>query len=116
MAYNEALAEKVRSYLSSLPDIEEKPAFQGLAFMMNDKMLVGVRNDELMCRFDPELHDTLAASGNVREMVHRDKVVHGYLYVPLSLLKTRKNFEYWIGLAITYNETAQPSKKKKKKQ
>ncbi|WP_300601154.1 TfoX/Sxy family protein [Niabella sp.] len=116
MAYDEALAEKVRAHLSIFPGIEEKPAFQGLAFMMNDKMLLGVRNEELLCRFDPELHDALAASGNFREMMHRDKVVRGYLYVPVSLLKTKKDFQYWIGLATAYNETASTSKKRKRSQ
>lgn len=113
MAYDEALAQQLRSFLESIPGIEEKTAFQGLAFMLHNKMLVGLRNDELMCRFDPDLHDELAASGTYREMMHRNKVVKGYLYIPASGLKTKKDFRYWIGLAVAYNKTAKPSKKKK---
>jgi len=63
MAYDEALAQRLRSFLEIIPGIEEKAAFQRLAFMLHDKMLLRLCEDELICRFDPSLHEELVASG-----------------------------------------------------
>jgi len=30
----------------------------GLTFMVNNKMCVGIIKDEMMCRIDPDLHET----------------------------------------------------------
>jgi len=57
MAYDEALADRVRKKLAQLPNIEEKAMMGGLTFMYNNKMCVGIIKDELMCRIDPSLHD-----------------------------------------------------------
>jgi TfoX/Sxy family transcriptional regulator of competence genes len=59
MAYNEILAERIREQLAILPNIEEKAMMVGLTFMYNGKMCIGVIKDEMMCRIDPELHETV---------------------------------------------------------
>jgi TfoX/Sxy family transcriptional regulator of competence genes len=57
MACNEALADRIREKLATLPNAIEKKMMGGLTFMVNDKMCVGIMKDELMCRVDPDLHD-----------------------------------------------------------
>ena len=59
MAYNELLAKRVREIFVGLPNIEEKEMMGGLTFMFNNKMCVGIIKDELMCRIDPTLHNTV---------------------------------------------------------
>ena len=51
MAYNEQLAERVRTALGNEKNLEEKKMMGGLTFMVNEKMCVGVLKDELMCRW-----------------------------------------------------------------
>jgi TfoX/Sxy family transcriptional regulator of competence genes len=53
MAYNEALAQRVREALVAQPKVEEKKMMGGLTFMVNDKMCVGIVRDDLMARIDP---------------------------------------------------------------
>ena len=55
MAFSEQLANKVREVLINQKDITEKEMFQGLCFMVNGKMCVCVRDQELMCRIAPEI-------------------------------------------------------------
>jgi len=50
MAYDEAVAERVRSALGKNPDIVEKKMFGGLAFMLHGNMCCGVIGDRLMLR------------------------------------------------------------------
>ena len=42
MAYDEALAERVRELLSTRDDVEEKKMFGGLCFMVGGQMALGV--------------------------------------------------------------------------
>jgi len=48
MAYDEALAERIREVLSGSPEIAERKMFGGIAFMSNGNMAIGVSSDELM--------------------------------------------------------------------
>jgi len=57
MAYNEALADRIREKVCSILNVIKKKMMSGLTFMVNDKMSMGIIKDELMCRIDPDLHD-----------------------------------------------------------
>jgi hypothetical protein len=39
----------------------------------------------------------------------------GYIYVEEAGIKTKKDFEYWVGLSLDYNNRAKVTPKKKKK-
>lgn len=114
MAYDIKLADRVREYLAQATalDIEEKKMFRGLAFMVNDKMCVNVSGDNLMCRFDPALTEVLAERNGYLPMVMKGKEMKGYCYVEPSGFKTKKDFEFWIGICLDFNERAKSSKKK----
>jgi len=113
MAYNEGLADRVRKRLSKLPNIEEKAMMGGLTFMFNNKMCVGIIKDELMCRIDPGLHDVAVEKNGCRTMDFTKRPMKGYIMVDGNGMKTQKDFEYWIDLALDFNKKAKSSKRKK---
>ena len=113
MAYSETLAERVRKKLVELPNIEEKPMMGGLTFMFNNKMCVGIIKDELMCRIDPGLHDTVVEKNGCRTMDFTKRPMKGYIMVDDSAMKTQQDFDYWIDLALEFNQKAKSSKRKK---
>lgn len=113
MAYNEQLANRIREYLSELPTVVEKPMMGGLTFMYNDKMCVGIIKNELMCRIDPALHETVVEKNGCREMDFTKRSMKGYVMINEEGMKLKKDFSYWIELALEYNEKAKSSKKKK---
>jgi TfoX/Sxy family transcriptional regulator of competence genes len=57
MAYNENLADRIRTELSALRKVEEKKMMGGLTFMVNGKMCVGVASDDLRIRLAPEEYE-----------------------------------------------------------
>lgn len=114
MAYNQKLADRVRESLVSLQNIEEKEMMGGLVFMYNDKMCVGIIKDELMCRVAPELHDTLVEKNGCRTMDFTKRPMKGYILIEDVGMKTQKELDYWIGLALDFNKTAKSSKKSKR--
>jgi TfoX/Sxy family transcriptional regulator of competence genes len=113
MAFSEKLANRIRERLAALPNIEEKEMMGGLTFMYNDKMCVGIIKDELMCRIDPDLHEAAIAKTGCRIMDFTKRPMKGYVMVDDSGLKTQKDFDYWINLALDFNRKAKSSKRKR---
>jgi TfoX/Sxy family transcriptional regulator of competence genes len=113
MAYNLKLADRIRKRFSELPNIEEKEMMGGLTFMYNGKMCVGIIKDEMMCRINPDLHEQSVKMPGCRTMEFTNRPMKGYVMVAEEGLKSKKDFEYWISLALDFNKTAKSSKKKK---
>ena len=114
MAYNEKLADRIRERLAELPKIEEKEMMGGLTFMVNGKMCVGIIKDEMMCRIDPEIHEMAIEKTGCRTMDFTKKPMKGWIMVDESGMKSNKDLNYWIELALAYNKRAKSSKSKKK--
>ena len=114
MAYNKNLADRVRERMSELPNIEEKEMMGGLIFMYNRKMCVGIVKDELMCRIDPAIHDSEVEKTGCRTMDFTKRPMIGYILIDETGMKSKKDFDYWINLAIDFNQKAKASTKKRK--
>jgi hypothetical protein len=115
MAYDIALADRVREYLTQFPNlkIEEKKMFRGLTFMINGKMCVSVSGKNLMCRFDPGLAQDIAEKTGFLPMIMRGQKYKGYCYVEPIGFRSKKDFEYWINLCLDFNERAKASKRER---
>ena len=116
MAYNEKLADRTREIISRThQNIEEKKMFGGLCFMVNEKMCVGVEQQRLMVRLDPAEYNKAIEKEGCKPMNFTGKIMKGYVFVDIDALKTKKQLEYWLGLALEYNQVAKPSVKKRAK-
>jgi TfoX/Sxy family transcriptional regulator of competence genes len=115
MAYDAKLADRVRERIAEFhKNVQEKNMFGGLCFMVNDKMCVGVEKERLMLRIDPEKYDALIDKEGCMPMDFTGKPMKGFVFVDTDVLQTKKQLEYWIGLALEYNKIAKVSKKKRK--
>lgn len=112
MAYNEKLTKRVREALSHLTKVEEKRMFRGVAFMLNGKLCISAGDDELMFRIDPAIHDDVIKLKGVRTVIMKGKPYKGYVYVKEDILKTKPKLDYWINLALEFNEIAKSSRKR----
>lgn len=115
MAYSEKLSDRIRESIAHLSKVEERYMFGGVCYMLNDKMCVGVVDDEMMCRIGPDAYEEALEKRGCREMVFTGKPMRGYVYVSNEGMKSKKEFEYWIDLCVKFNKIAKASKKKKKK-
>jgi hypothetical protein len=114
MTYNIALAARIRAYFATQPHlkVEEKKMFQGLTFMIDDKMCVGVSKDNLMCRFSPSLQHEVAERIGYMPMLMKGKEFLGFCYVSEEGFQSNSDFAYWLGLCLAFNPEAKSSKKK----
>lgn len=113
MAYSEKLAGRIRERLADAKKVNEKEMMGGLTFMVNDKMCIGIIKDEMMCRIDPDLQDEVLSKNGCRIMDFTGRPMKGYVMVDESGMKSKKDFEYFIGLCLSFNKVAKSSKKKK---
>jgi len=114
MAYNEKLTARIREALAHLPKVEEKRMFRGVTFMVNDKMCVTAGDNKIMCRIDPAMHEEVIKKKGCETVKMRGREYRGYVYVSEEGIKTKKDLNYWIQLALEFNKLAKSSKKKKK--
>lgn len=59
MAYDEALADRVRDLLSLREELTERKMFGGIAFMIGGNMACGVLGDELIVRLGDDAEQAL---------------------------------------------------------
>jgi len=113
MAYNEKLTQRVREALAQVSNVEEKRMFRGATFMINGKMCMSAGDDVLMFRIDPALHDEAIKHKGVKSVIMKGREYRGYIHVKEEVVKTKKDMDYWVGLALDFNKRAKASKKKK---
>ena len=112
MAINEKLTDKIREALVNVDNVEEKKMFSGIAFMVNDKLSIAVRGDNIMLRINPSMHDKLVEKEGCSEMIMKQKSLDGYVVVDESVLNTKKQIDYWVRLVLDFNPIAKALKKK----
>jgi TfoX/Sxy family transcriptional regulator of competence genes len=115
MAYNEHMADRIREALMGLPVVEEKKMFQGVCFMVDDKLCVCVRAYDILCRIGEQRAQIELEKGNCNQMMSGDRVMKGYVYIDDINLQTGKELDYWINLCLEFNPLAEASKKRKSK-
>ena len=109
MAFDNQLADRVRSAVAERTDFEERKMFGGLAFMVNTHMACGMVGNALMVRVGPDGHEAARARGATEmEFTGRPMVI-----VPAALLATEDALDSWIDKAATHAR-AQPPKPPKK--
>ena len=113
MAYNEKLADLTRELIAETQkNVVEKTMFDGLCFMVNEKMCLGVEKNRLMVRLDPEKYDEVMEKEGCRPMDFSGKPMKGFVFVDADAVNTKKKLAYWVKLALEYNKIAKASKKK----
>src|SRR5260221_6113435 len=111
MAYDEGLAERIRSVLDEQPGVAEKRMFGGVAFLVKGHMGVGIVQDKLMVRVGPESYDRVLQERHARRMDFTGRPMKGFVYVLPEGYETDADLHRWVSLGVNYvaSLTAKPS-------
>jgi TfoX/Sxy family transcriptional regulator of competence genes len=116
MAYNEALAQRVRQFFEERKiHFEAKPMMGGLCFMVKGKMCVGVEKNRLMARIGPDAYDDALTRKGCRPMDFTGRPIRGFVFVEGEALKSDKELASWMELALVHNSIAKKSVRKRAK-
>jgi TfoX/Sxy family transcriptional regulator of competence genes len=114
--FDETLSERIALLLEKRNVIfETKKMFGGIAFMVDDKMCVGVMKHRLMARIDPEKQTDLLEKEGCREMDFATRPMKSMVYVDSWAIETDEELNNWLQIVLDYNPFAKSSKKKKEK-
>jgi TfoX/Sxy family transcriptional regulator of competence genes len=103
VAYDEALAERIRELLGSESRVTEQKMFGGLAFLIGGNMAVAASGQGgALVRVDPERSDGIVASSNARPMEMRGREMAGWLRVASEDLRTKRQLAKWVTLGAAY--------------
>lgn len=102
MAYDEALAERVRALIADRDDIGERRMFGGLSFMLGGNMCCGVLGDELMVRVEPDETETLLAEPHARRFDMTGRPMTGWLVVGAAGVADDAALARWVGRGVAF--------------
>jgi len=101
MAYDDALARRVRDQMRGGLEVSEAKMFGGLAFLTAGNMTVGVYGDDLIARIGPEATGDALAEPGVRPFDMTGRPMRGWVLVAGHGLADDE-LERWIGQARSY--------------
>jgi len=106
MAYSEWLADRIRQILSrkQVP-FEEKKMMGGLAFMINNKMCVGIIKEDLMTRIGKLYYQEALSQPHARPMDFTGKPMKGYVFIGPEGIDMDEHLTFWIDKALDFNKT-----------
>ena len=105
IAFDEALAARIREDLARKKSIDEKKMFGGVSFLLNGNMLVGVWKDSLIVRQGPDGYEDALAQSYVREFDITGKPMKGWVIVDAEGIEDDDQLAEWIERAVKFVTT-----------
>jgi TfoX/Sxy family transcriptional regulator of competence genes len=101
MAFDELLADRIRTCLQQVAGVSEKKMFGGLAFLTGGHLTVGVYGDGLIARIGPQDMAAVTAEPGVRPFDMTGRPMRGIVVIDSAELDD-KALDRWIGQARSY--------------
>lgn len=102
MAFDESLADRIRSALSRKKGIEEKKMFGGVCFLLHGNMLVGVWKTFLIARLGPDQGEEALLEPHVKEMDITGKPMKGWVMVEPQGAEDKGQVKGWVQRAVKF--------------
>jgi TfoX/Sxy family transcriptional regulator of competence genes len=103
VAYDEALADRIRELLADESALTEQKMFGGLAFLVGGNMAVAASGQGgILVRVDPADADRLVATSKAHLMEMRGRELKGWLRVDAADVRTKRDLSRWVNLGATY--------------
>ena len=108
MAYDEALAARIREHTAGEP-VEEKKMFGGLAFLLGGHMAVAASGQGgLMVRVDPGETATLLTEPGAAPFEMRGRGMDGWLRVSTEAVAEEEALGRWVDRGLAYAGSLPP--------
>ena len=103
MAYDEALAQRIRDLTAGTPAITEKKMFGGLAFLVGGNMAIAASGQGgILVRVEPGETQSLVAKTRAEVMVMRGRPMDGWLRVAAEHVRTTRALAPWVKRGTKY--------------
>jgi TfoX/Sxy family transcriptional regulator of competence genes len=107
MAYDEALAARIRELVAGEDGVAEQKMFGGLAFLVHGNMAVAASGQGgILVRVDPAESDRLVETTAAEEMVMRGRAMAGWLRVEPA----DDELSHWVERGLSYARSLPPKR------
>ena len=111
MAFDEALAGRIRQALSRRRNVDEKKMFGGVGFLLNGNLLVGVWKESLVVRLGEDEGEEALKEPHVKEFDITGRPMRNWVLVGPEGVQHDEQLSAWIGRAVKFVGTL-PAKEK----
>src|SRR6266568_3135357 len=108
MAYNEALANRIREAIAHERGVDEIKMMGGLCFMIGGHMALGIVGEELMIRVGPDGYERALARAHAREMDFTGRSMKGFVFVESAGIRTKRSLASWVAPAAAFAKSLPP--------
>jgi TfoX/Sxy family transcriptional regulator of competence genes len=115
VAYDEKLADRIRTLLAGRKGLNEREMFGGIGFTIDGKMVAGVHQNELMVRAPAEEHSWIVREPGARVFEMKGRPMKGWYLVGSAGTAKGPSLKKWVERSTAYVATLpakQPMKKK----
>ena len=109
MAYDVALADRIRECVQDKPGISERRMFGGLAFLIGGHMAVAASGGGgILVRVDPADTPSLLAEPHIARMEMGGRAMDGWLRVSSDAVATDEALRSWVERGVVYARSLPP--------
>lgn len=109
MAYDEDLADRIRSVMQDQDGVTEKRMFGGLAFLVNGNMAVSASGQGgLLLRVAPDDTDSVVREDGVTRFEMRGRAMDGWVRVDPSATTSDQELTRWVQVGVAYAGSLPP--------
>ena len=102
VAYDEELADRVRTMLGRTRGVTEKRMFGGLAMLLNGNMAVVIRSKGgLLVRVDRDDYDEVQAETGASPAVMRGRPMRGWITVESTVCTKEPDLKKWVDRGVS---------------
>ncbi|MDA0658298.1 MAG: TfoX/Sxy family protein [Planctomycetota bacterium] len=102
MAFDDNLAQRVRSILAARSKYVEKRMFGGIGFLLNNHMCVGIWKGALIARIGPSAYEAALRQPHVREFDITGRPMKGWILVEPDGVESDAGLSEWMDAAVQF--------------
>lgn len=102
MAFDESLAQRIRTILARRKGVAEKKMFGGIGFLLNGNICVGVWKDSLVARLGTEQEEDARREAHVRAFDITGKAMKGWVLVGPEGVADDARLNEWVDRAMAF--------------
>lgn len=107
MSYDDYLNERLTLLMKNKGiSFQAKRMFEGIAFMVDDKMCFGINKERLMARVGPDFYEEALTMEGCVPMDFSGKTMKGYVFVQAESLEDEKSLDFWVTKCLEFNPLA----------
>jgi TfoX/Sxy family transcriptional regulator of competence genes len=108
MAYDEALAERVRSIVGARDAVVERKMFGGIAWMVDGNMACGVLGDDLAVKLSVEEAESALREPHTRPVEMRGRPARNFLLVEGGAVADDAELARWVDAGADHAASLPP--------